>query len=421
MRRCGCLVEPMHPITDSWRVDDYDATQPNEEGPVDQDKAPEPITDESVSQTVTILIDPKSIWKVIGAILITMLALWTIGEAQHLLILVAMSFFFSLALQPAVLRLTSKYGWRRGSAVGVIYLVGLGGVVLMLVFLIPAVVELAQTIGSHASEWVTNVATWAEDTFGIAVSDSVTGGDWTNEIDDKIIEWAQGGGIGSILGLAGTGLGLVFDIATIAMFTFYFTADAERLQRTVLALVKPENQYRVGWTWDQAVIQTGGYFYSRMLLMFINGFGFFVTMVFVGVPVALSIPLALIAGFIAAFIPAIGTYLGSAIPIAVTLGISGLIPALVVLAYALVYQQIENYWLSPKISSKTMTLNGAVAFGGALAGGAIAGPLGAFVALPVAALITALISNFVTHYEVTYTFPSGDSEDVEATVDNTEG
>jgi predicted PurR-regulated permease PerM len=377
------------------------------------DTTPETPTGTPDSQTVTIRVDPKSVWRIIGALLITSLALWTIDQAQHLLVLVALSFFFSLALQPAVLRLTTKYGWKRGSAVGIIYLVGVILVVIMMVFLVPATVELAQTIGAHASEWVTNIATLAEDSFGITVSDTVTGGDWTEEIDDKAIEWAQGGGLSSILGIAGAGLGLIFDIATIAMFTFYFTADAQRLQKTVLALVKPANQYRVGWTWDQAVIQTGGYFYSRMLLMLINGFGFFVTMVLVGVPVVLSIPLALMAGFIAAFIPAIGTYLGSAIPILVTLGISGLVPALIVLAYALIYQQIENYWLSPRISSKTMTLNGAVAFGAALAGGAIAGPLGAFVALPVAALVTSLISNFVTHYDVTYDFSWDDGEDEE--------
>jgi len=377
------------------------------------DTTPETPTGTPDSQTVTIRVDPKSVWRIIGALLITSLALWTIDQAQHLLVLVALSFFFSLALQPAVLRLTTKYGWKRGSAVGIIYLVGVILVVIMMVFLVPATVELAQTIGAHASEWVTNIATLAEDSFGMTVSDTVTGGDWTEEIDDKAIEWAQGGGLSSILGIAGAGLGLIFDIATIAMFTFYFTADAQRLQKTVLSLVKPANQYRVGWTWDQAVIQTGGYFYSRMLLMLINGFGFFVTMVLVGVPVVLSIPLALMAGFIAAFIPAIGTYLGSAIPILVTLGISGLVPALIVLAYALIYQQIENYWLSPRISSKTMTLNGAVAFGAALAGGAIAGPLGAFVALPVAALVTSLISNFVTHHDVTYDFSWDDVEDEE--------
>ncbi|MDK1009537.1 MAG: AI-2E family transporter [Actinomycetota bacterium] len=378
-----------------------------------QEHATRSPTEDSTSRTVTIRIDPNTIWRVIAAILITMLALWIVGEASHLLVILAMSFFFSLALQPAVLRLTTKYGWRRGSAVGVIYLIGLIIVVVMLAVLIPALVKLAQTIGLHASEWIANVAQWLEGTFGVTVPELIAGGAWSADLDDAVIDWAQGGGIGNILGIATSSLGLIFDVATIGMFTFYFTADAERLQRTVLSLVRPENQDRVGWTWDQAVIQTGGYFYSRMLLMVINGFGFFVTMVLVGVPVAISIPLALIAGFIAAFIPAIGTYIGSAIPIVVTLGLAGLIPAVIVLVYALVYQQIENYWLSPKISSKTMTLNGAVAFGAALAGGAIAGPLGAFVALPVAALITALISNFVTHYEVGYVFSDDKSRDTE--------
>lgn len=381
---------------------------------MDEGTAPKHAPKEPPSGSVTVQIDPKSVWRIIGAILITMLAVWVVGEASQLLVMLALSFFFSLALQPAVLRLTSRYGWKRGSAVGVIYLIGFVAVTLTLLVLIPAMVDLAQAIGLHASEWITNSTQWLESTFGITVSDSVTGGEWTNDIDEKMIAWAQNGGLSSILGIAGTGISLIFNMATIAMFTFYFTADANRLQKTVLSLVKPENQYRVGWTWNQAVIQTGGYFYSRMLLMVINGFGFFITMVLVGVPVTISIPLSLIAGFIAAFIPAIGTYLGSAIPIAVTLGLSGLIPALIVLAYALVYQQIENYWLSPKISSKTMTLNGAVAFGAALAGGAIAGPLGAFVALPVAALITSLISNFVTHHEVTYDFSYDDTSDVAA-------
>lgn len=356
--------------------------------------------------TVTIRVEPNTVWRVVAIVLITLFALSIIGATSHLLVLLALSFFFSLALQPAVFRLTTKYGWKRGVAVGVIYLVGIVSLILMMAVLIPAMVELAQQIGAKASGWSSGTAKWLNDTFGIQVSDSFADGSWSDEFDDKAAEWARNGGISSVLGFATTGLSLIFDIATIAMFTFYFTADASRLQKTVLSLVNPENQNRIGWIWDQAVIQTGGYFYSRMLLMFINGLGFFLTMVLVGMPFGISIPLALIAGFIAAFIPAIGTYLGSAIPIAVTLGIQGIAAAAIILLYAIVYQQIENYWLSPKISSKTMTLNGAVAFGSALAGGAIAGPIGAFVALPVAALITSLISNFVTHHEVEYEFGS---------------
>jgi predicted PurR-regulated permease PerM len=57
-----------------------------------------------------------------------------------------------------------------------------------------------------------------------------------------------------------------------------------------------------------------------------------------------------------------------------------------------------------------MSLNGAVAFGGALFGGAIAGPMGAFISLPVAALITSLVSNFAPHHKVIYTFSYDEHE-----------
>jgi predicted PurR-regulated permease PerM len=57
-----------------------------------------------------------------------------------------------------------------------------------------------------------------------------------------------------------------------------------------------------------------------------------------------------------------------------------------------------------------MELNGALAFGAALAGGAIAGPMGAFMALPIAALITAFISNYRTPHEVVYQSDFDDPE-----------
>ena len=270
--------------------------------------------------------------------------------------------------------------------------------------LIPAVATLARTIGESGAEWIISAVGWAEDTFGVTIgSGAGLDGDWATSIEDELIAWARGS-VGNLLGLATTTLGFVFNMATMAMFTFYFTADAPRFQRSVLGLLPERRQHEIGWAWDQAIIQTGGYFYSRMVLMVINSTGFFFTMVLVGMPVALAIPLAVFGGFVSVFIPAIGTYIGGAIPILLTLAIQGLVAGLIVLAYVLIYQQIENYWLSPKISSKTMSLNGAVAFGGALFGGAIAGPMGAFISLPVAALITALISNFVPHHDIDYTF-----------------
>jgi predicted PurR-regulated permease PerM len=207
---------------------------------------------------------------------------------------------------------------------------------------------------------------------------------------------------GTVLGIAVSGVEFIFDMLTVATFTFYFTADMPRIQRAVLRLFSPPMQQRIGWTWDQAIVQTGGYFYSRLLLMLINGLGFFFTMVLVGVPTSTALALAVFAAFLSEFIPVIGTYIGGAIPVLLTLAVQGLTAALIVLAYVLIYQQIENLVLSPKLSSKTMTLSGGVAFGAAMAGGAIAGPMGAFTALPIAALITSFMTNYGISHDVVY-------------------
>ena len=80
-------------------------------------------------------------------------------------------------------------------------------------------------------------------------------------------------------------------------------------------------------------------------------------------------------------------------------------------AYIVVYQQIENYWLSPRISAKTMELNGGLAFGAAIAGAALFGPVGAFMALPVAALIVAVLQNYRHAYPVFYQSQYADEVD----------
>ena len=110
-------------------------------------------------------------------------------------------------------------------------------------------------------------------------------------------------------------------------------------------------------------------------------------------------PLAIFEGIVAEFIPIIGTYIGGALPILVAFLTS---PAAGIWAagYIVVYQQLENYILSPRLTARTMSLHPAIAFAAALIGGAIGGLLAAFLALPVAGVLQAAIIEYSKPYEV---------------------
>jgi predicted PurR-regulated permease PerM len=339
----------------------------------------------------------QSLWKVVAVTLITLLLLLLIWRTRHLLQLVGISVFFAIALIPAVRWMHERWGWKRGLAVGFVYAAGIIVATLLVAVLIPGVVEFAGGIGSNGADWVDRLNTWTQDSFGRTLTSESFGAEAASTAQTALSDWVD-----NLVGLATSGVGFLVDVATIALFTFYFAADAPRIQRTLLSRMPPQRQRQLGWVLDTAVQQTGGYFYSRTLLMVINGSLFFVVMLLVGMPVVYALPLSVFEGFFAEFIPAVGTYIGAAVPILITLAVQGISAALILLIWTIVYQLAENYFLSPNLSAKTMTLNGAVAFGAALAGGAIAGPMGAFMALPFAALITSIFSNIGKSYEVVY-------------------
>jgi predicted PurR-regulated permease PerM len=335
----------------------------------------------------------RLVWVVIGVSVLIIALL----RARSLVSMLVISLFFGIAMLPAVNHLHQRRGWSRGKATGVV----LGGlflfVAVMVFVLIPGLVDAATRVGGQVPGWIDQI----NKTFGVSIDNGKPPDQINADLQAGIHEWVQANAQ-HLLGLASSTLGLVFQFFTIATFTCYFAAGGQKLLHAYLSRLPPERQQRAGWAWDNAVIQTGGYFYSRLLLLVANALLFFFVMVAIGVPWALSLPLSIFEAFAAEFIPVIGTYLGAAIPAIVTLGLRGFVPALILIVWVVIYQQIENYFLSPRISAKTMELNGGVAFGAALAGGAIGGPMGAFMALPVAAMITAFVKHYAENYPVEY-------------------
>ena len=344
------------------------------------------------------------LWKFVAVALATALLLLLARELRHLLWLLVVSSFFAIAMIPGVEQIHRRWGWRRGAAVGVIYASVVAFFLLMVLVLNPAIKESADQVRADGGGWIDQLNDLSRDWLGRDLIGEEAGDRAAVVTQESLHGWSD-----NVLGLASSGVGVLFGMTVVAMFAFYFAADYPRIERALLSRMRPHHQQAYAWVSEVSIRQTGAYFYSRLLLTLINAALGFCIMLILGLPLSFAFPLAVFMGFVSQFIPAIGTYVGAAIPILTVLAIQGPARAVMLLVWVLLYQWVENTFLSPRLSAKTMELNGAVAFGAALAGGAVAGPMGAFMALPFAALITAVVKNSGKRYEVVYQSPHGDT------------
>lgn len=105
---------------------------------------------------------------------------------------------------------------------------------------------------------------------------------------------------------------------------------------------------------------------------------------------ALQVPLALVIGvvtFFASFIPVIGAVTAGALAVIIALVSDGLTKALLALALIIIVQQVEGNVLQPMLQSKAMGLHAAMVLLSVTVGSALAGIIGAFLAVPVAATV----------------------------------
>lgn len=318
-------------------------------------------------------------------------AIVVIRELRGLIILIVISQFLAIALEPAVAYLANR-GWRRGAATGVIFVLVSLGVVLFVGSMTPLIVDQTRTFIDNIpgyTDQVTDLLARFELTFDV---DQLSA-----EVTSSLQTWATDLA-GGILGASSAVLGTIFDGFTVALFTFYLTADGPRVRRVVMSLMPPQRQREVLSVLDIAIDRTGGYFYSRLLLAGISTLlGWAVFQFALDLPFAL--PLALWLGVVSQFIPVVGTYIGGVLPVLIGLLEDPTTGVLVVL-YIVIYQVVENYLLAPRITARTMSLHPAVAFGAALIGGTLMGAVGAIMALPVAATLQAFISTYLHRHEL---------------------
>jgi len=320
-----------------------------------------------------------------------------LGRMQGLLVILIVSLFLSFAMEPAV-QWMARRGVRRGLGTWIVFLTGLLLFGAFIAAMTTLVVGQFRNLLAAGPTLLGDLANRANQLLpaeaGAAVADWLDAQQQT--LPDRIAASASSVGRGA-LGVGQTVLGGLFQIATIGLVTFYLVADGPKLRQRLASRLEPRDQVRVLGLWELAIAKTGGYVYSRVLTAIISAV--FHTAVFSIIGVDYAIALGIWVGLISSLIPAIGTYLAGALPLVVALAQS-VSQAIWVLVAIVVYQQIENYLVVPRITATTLELHPAVAFMSVLAGGALAGATGALLAIPAVAIVTALISASGEEYDV---------------------
>ena len=354
--------------------------------------------DEPKPSRMQVTLLPSNIWRVglvvLGVIGLGLLINFILDDGGGVLFTVLISWFAAIAMAPVVRWLSQ---WMRRGVATMIVMVSaiLFAAAFFLMFgalFVDQLVQLVMLIPDLIDETIA----WANSTFNLALSQEAIL-DMAGISAQDVAATAAELGLG-LLGFIISVVGSIFGIFTFALFTFYLSADMPRFERWVAGLFPPRMQDVVMTVWRTTAQKTGGYIGARVILASINSATSAVVFVLIGLPYWL--PLALWTGIVAQFVPTIGTYIAIVLPVIVGLLSGTPWIGVAALVWAVLYQQVENLTIEPRISAKAVDVNPAVAFGSVLLGAALFGVAGAFLAVPVAAMLLALLETYGKRYEL---------------------
>jgi predicted PurR-regulated permease PerM len=374
----------------------------DEDGRTAQDASPVDTTPRAGSQAAGAAVPgarmprwlPRAMVLALALVAAFQLGSWAFHQLTGLLINILIAFFLALAIEPAVSWMASR-GLRRGFATFLVFLglaIAVAGFVTLLGSMLAGqIIKMVEGFPGYLD----SVINWVNETFHthvrrVDVQEGLLHSDWLRK-------YAQNSAAG-VLDVSGQVLGGLFQLLTIGLFAFYFAADGPRLRRTLCSVLPPARQAEVLRAWEIAVDKTGGYLYSRGVMALISGIAHYILLEALGVPYAPV--LGVWVGLVSQFIPTIGTYLAGALPMLIAFTVNPLY-AVWVLVFVVIYQQFENYMLQPKLTSKSVDIHPAVAFGSVIAGTALLGAVGALIAIPAVATLQAFLGAYVKRYDVT--------------------
>lgn len=297
------------------------------------------------------------------------------------LLLVVVALFIAAGLNPAV-EFFEHRGLRRSWAVLVVTLVFLGAIALFVVAIVPVITDQVASLTANAPVWFDQ----------LLQNPKIQKLDEEYQIVEKAQDYVAGGDFvtglfGGVLGFGIALLGALFNLFIVLVLTLYFLSALETTKGALYKLAPASRRDRVTRLGDRIVASIGGYVSGAFLVALCAGLTSLVFLFAVGLgeyAVALAFVVALLD-----VIPMIGATIGATIVTAIAFA-TDVRTGLICVVFYVVYQQLENYVIYPRVMTSSVDVPGAVTVIAALVGAALLGVVGALLAIPTAAAVLML-------------------------------
>ena len=350
---------------------------------------------------VKIEIDTKTFvrfWLVVIGFAFAILAIYSAYQA---LIILGVAFFLALALNSPVSKLAevlpgkSRVG---GTAIAYILVVLFLGAFLFLV--VPPIIQ--QT--AKVAETIPNLVNSAQDQWHVA-DEFVKRYHLEPQVDEALnnIKSSASGWAASASQSVFSSLGSVFSVLTstflVLVLSFLMLIEGpkwlERIWRVYNDQERMEYHKRLSERMYSVVTGyvTGQLAVSGIGAIFAGLMVFILHFIFPAVPANLALPTVAIA-FVLSLIPMFGATIAG-ILIALLLAFNDVTAAIVFVVYFVVYQQIENNFVSPTIQSKTVELSALAVLGSVTIGLYVFGVAGGIISIPIAGCIKVLLEDYL--------------------------
>jgi len=312
-----------------------------------------------------------------------------LASVSQIFILILIALFLAMGLNPAVEALRRR-NMSRVTAVTIIFTSVIAFVIFFALVVAPPVISQGTQLINKAPTLLadlTNNATINKlnDQYGII--DTLQSKLTSVTSDGTLLISAFGG----VIGVGKSVLSGFFTFLTILVLTLYFITSLPQAVNLGLSLVPASRRARVGHLTNAIIARVGSFVGSQIVIAAMASVFVFVLSLVLGLPSPIAIGMIV---FVCGLIPLVGHFLGSGIVTIIALTQSIAIGVIALVAYV-VYVQIENYVVTPRIMKRTLAVPGAVTIISALIGSSLLGLVGGLLAVPVAASIILILDEVV--------------------------